>query len=70
MSPFFQGSETNLPTYFLSVLNTANIRLYLNDIDWSFLVGWAVSFSFIRRRKTRIDQSNEFDDFLPPGISS
>ena len=22
MSPFFQGSETNVPTYFLSVLNT------------------------------------------------
>ena len=29
MSPFFQGSETNVPTYFLSVLNTG--RLWFED---------------------------------------
>ena len=25
MSPFFQGSETNVPIYFLSVLNTERV---------------------------------------------
>ena len=29
MSPFFQGSETNVPTYFLSVLNTE-----IQYLDW------------------------------------
>ena len=27
MSPFFQGIETNVPSYFLSVLNTAVMKL-------------------------------------------
>ena len=27
MSPFFQGSETNVPTYILSVLNSAELDI-------------------------------------------